>query len=83
MPSGKRSRLSKQNIQNQERNSNGYFLKRVLLCQECCVVLVVATVAAADVVAVVAAAAAAADNVFEILDNDDIDIIDDDEVWTR
>ena len=51
MPSGKRNRLGKQNIQNQERNSNGYFLKRVLLCQECCVVPVVATVAAADVVA--------------------------------
>ena len=42
-------------------------MKRVLLCQECCVVPVVA----------------AADVVFEILDDDDIDIIDENEVWTE
>ena len=78
MPSSKRSRLSKQNIQNQERSSNGYFLKRVLLCQLCCVVPVVA---AADVV--VAAAAVDDDDVFEILVDDDVDIIDDNEVWTE
>jgi hypothetical protein len=74
MPSSKRSKLSKKNIQNQERKSNGYFLKRVLLCQECCVV-------PAAVVVVVAAAAAA--DVFEIFDDDDTDIIDDNDIWTE